>query len=216
MSFCFSSLSFCFHRSSSLENAAPASFSSSFSLAHPFLSLSLPFPHSTALIPALALSRATYEAVLRWALLEGGGGNGGRRVALFEPSTSAAPTPGSSASSSLRGCSWKKAKEASPGRLAAFEGDLFRNADAPEAPPLMAVAIGPPSSSSSGSGAAAGGFVVGVAFVDAAARTLSACELGDDAAFGVLEAVAAAAGVREVVLRDDAGSAAVRIRVVPG
>lgn len=172
------------------------------------LSLSRRFRISTFISPALALSRATYEAVLRWALLEGGGGNGGRRVALFEPSTAAAtPTPGSS----LRGgnCSWKKVKEASPGRLAAFEGDLFRNADAPEAPPLMAVAIGPPSSSGSSAAAAtAGGFVVGVAFVDAAARTLSACELGDDAAFGVLEAVAAAAGVREAVLRDDSGSVA--------
>ena len=151
---------------------------------------------------ALALSRATYEAVLRWALLEGGGGNGGRRVALFEPST-ATPTPGSS---SVHHRSWRKAKEASPGRLAAFEGDLFRNADAPEAPPLMAVVIGP-GSSASGSSASAGGFVVGVAFVDASSRSLSACELGDDAAFGVLEAVAAAAGAREVVVRDDSGGA---------
>ena len=156
---------------------------------------------------ALALSRATYEAVLRWALLEGGGGNGGRRVALFEPSSSSSSTPGSS--SSLHSSSWKKVKEASPGRLAAFEGDLFRNADAPEAPPLMAVVIGGGSASGAASGASAfsGGFVVGVAFVDASARTLSACELGDDAAFGVLEAVAAAAGVREVVVRDDSGSA---------
>jgi len=145
--------------------------------------------------------------VLRWALLEGGGGGGGRRVSLFEPSLGGGPassTPGSSAPP--RGPSWKKIKEGSPGRLAAFEGDLFRNADAPEAPPLMAVAIGQsPGAASGGASASAGGFVVGVAFVDAASRTLSACELGDDAAFGVLEAVAAAAGVREAVVRDDAG-----------
>jgi len=145
--------------------------------------------------------------VLRWALLEGGGGGGGRRVSLFEPSLGGGPassTPGSSAPP--RGPSWKKTKEGSPGRLAAFEGDLFRNADAPEAPPLMAVAIGQsPGAASGGASASAGGFVVGVAFVDAASRTLSACELGDDAAFGVLEAVAAAAGVREAVVRDDAG-----------
>ena len=145
--------------------------------------------------------------MLRWALLEGGGGGGGRRVSLFEPSLGGGPassTPGSSAPP--RGPSWKKTKEGSPGRLAAFEGDLFRNADAPEAPPLMAVAIGQsPGAASGGASASAGGFVVGVAFVDAASRTLSACELGDDAAFGVLEAVAAAAGVREAVVRDDAG-----------
>ena len=145
--------------------------------------------------------------MLRWALLEGGGGGGGRRVSLFEPSLGGGPassTPGSSAPP--RGPSWKKIKEGSPGRLAAFEGDLFRNADAPEAPPLMAVAIGQsPGAASGGASASAGGFVVGVAFVDAASRTLSACELGDDAAFGVLEAVAAAAGVREAVVRDDAG-----------
>ena len=145
--------------------------------------------------------------MLRWALLEGGGGGGGRRVSLFEPSLGGGPassTPGSSAPP--RGPSWKKTKEGSPGRLAAFEGDLFRNADAPEAPPLMAVAIGQsPGAASGGASASAGGFVVGVAFVDAASRTLSACELGDDAAFGVLEAVATAAGVREAVVRDDAG-----------
>ena len=195
----------CFSPFSSPPRRRPSSLSRS-----PLFSPSL-FPPLFRLpplaLPALALSRATYEAVLRWALLEGGGGGGGRRVSLFEPSLGGGPassTPGSSAPP--RGPSWKKTKEGSPGRLAAFEGDLFRNADAPEAPPLMAVAIGQsPGAASGGASASAGGFVVGVAFVDAASRTLSACELGDDAAFGVLEAVAAAAGVREAVVRDDAG-----------
>ena len=135
----------------------------------------------SSLPPAVALNRATYASALRLLLLE----TGSHRVALFEP----AP-----------GGTWRKTRDGSPGRLAAFEADLYRNADASDAPPLLAVAL-PPSTATGGGGVRQ----VGACLLDAAGRTLAATQFGDDAGYGALEALASAAGVREAVLAEGGG-----------
>ena len=138
--------------------------------------------------PAVALNRATYVSALRLLLLEAGS----HRVALFEP----AP-----------GGSWRKTKDGSPGRLAAFEADLYRNANAPDAPPLLAVAL-PPATAAGGGGVRQ----VGACLLDAAGRTLAATQFVDDAGYGALEALASAAGVREAVLAEGGDADVARAR----
>ncbi|KAF8073199.1 MUS1 [Scenedesmus sp. PABB004] len=97
-------------------------------------------------------------------------------------------------------------EQASPGRLAAFEDALFRGgagaagdgagglsaaaAGAAESPLLAAVWLG----------SSEGQRLVGVAFLDAAARRLGACELPDDDHFCCLESLLLQLGVREVAL----------------
>lgn len=138
-------------------------------------------------LPAVALTRAAYASAVRALLLD----RGTHRVQLYEP-VAGGGGPGSTPA-------WRKAKEGSPGRPGGFEAELYRNADAPDAPPLLAVALSAPGA---GAGATAtGGRRVGFALVDAARRELAATEFGDDDAFGALEAAAAAAGVREAVLQ---------------
>lgn len=70
-------------------------------------------------------------------------------------------------------------RSASPGRLAAFEDELFRAADLSETPVVAAVAVGYPE----------GQRTVGVGFVDAAGRQLGACEFCDDDQFCGLDTV---------------------------
>jgi len=135
-------------------------------------------------LPAVALTRPTYEAAVRALLLD----RGTHRVQTYEP------VPGGGTG----GTAWRKVKEGSPGRPGGYEADLYRNADAPDAPPLLAVSLS--------SGAAAGDRRVGFALVDASRRELAATEFGDDDGYGALEAAAAAAGVREAVVQVDLGA----------
>jgi len=132
----------------------------------------------------VALSRPTYEAAVRALLLE----RGSHRVQTFE-----AVSGGGSG-----GAAWRKAKEGSPGRPGPYEADLYKNADAPDAPPLLAVSLS--------SGGASGDRRVGFALVDSSRRELAATEFGDDDGYGALEAAAAAAGVREAVVQVDPGA----------
>jgi len=138
-------------------------------------------PHPAPLSPlaAVALNRATYAAALRHLLVDAAS----HRVAVFEPT--GAGGGGAAA--------WKKAKEGSPGRLAAFDADLRKpGGDTPDAPPLLAVVLAAPG--------AAGARRVGACALDGAAATLAAAEFDDDAGYGALEALAASLGVREAML----------------
>jgi DNA mismatch repair protein MSH2 len=83
-----------------------------------------------------------------------------------------------------------RGREASPGKLGAFEEELFRNAEMVDAPVLAAVLLG----------ARDGARAVGVAFADAGGRKLGACEFADDEHFCSTEAVLLQLGAKEVVL----------------
>ncbi|KAK9842053.1 hypothetical protein WJX81_006373 [Elliptochloris bilobata] len=129
-------------------------------------------------LAGVTLSRNLFEGVLRELLVE----RAEHTVQLFEGS----------------GTQWRKAREASPGKLGAFEDELFRNADMADVPAVAAVALA----------YVEGARTVGVAFLDAAARRLGACEFADDEHFCSLEAVLLQLGAKEVVLPKDAEGAA--------
>ena len=81
-------------------------------------------------------------------------------------------------------------REASPGKLGAFEDDLFRNAEMADVPVAAAIILGYPE----------GARTIGVAFCDAAGRALGACEYADDEYFCNTESVLVQLGAKEVVL----------------
>jgi DNA mismatch repair protein MSH2 len=139
-------------------------------------------------LPGVTLNRALFETVLRALLLDGGAAAGASGA-----DADAAPA----ASVELweeRSRAWVKTKSASPGRLGAFEDDLFRGAhDMGEAPVLAAARVLP------GRGAG-GGRTVGVAYVNTVTRELGATAFDDDDAFCTLEAVLLQVGARECVL----------------
>jgi DNA mismatch repair protein MSH2 len=81
-------------------------------------------------------------------------------------------------------------RDASPGKLGAFEDDLFRNAEMADVPIAAAVILGYPE----------GARTIGVAFSDTAGRALGACEYADDEYFCATEAVLMQLGAKEVVL----------------
>ena len=81
-------------------------------------------------------------------------------------------------------------RDASPGKLGAFEDDLFRNAEMADVPIAAAVVLGYPE----------GARTIGIAFCDAAGRALGACEYADDEYFCATEAVLVQLGAKEVVL----------------
>ena len=81
-------------------------------------------------------------------------------------------------------------REASPGKLGAFEDDLFRNAEMADVPVAAAVILGYPE----------GARTIGIAFCDAAGRALGACEYADDEYFCNTESVLVQLGAKEVVL----------------
>ena len=147
-------------------------------------------------LPGVTLSRSLFEAVLR--------------AALLDSAPSSASAPATSASSALppvsavelweeRGRAWVRTKRATPGRLGAFEEDLFRGAtDMEEAPVLAAARV----LRDAGAG---GGRVVGVAYVNTVSRELGACSFGDDDSFGTLEAVLLQLGARECVIAKEGG-----------
>lgn len=81
-------------------------------------------------------------------------------------------------------------REASPGKLGAFEDDLFRNAEMADVPVAAAIILGYPE----------GARTIGIAFCDAAGRALGACEYADDEYFCNTESVLVQLGAKEVVL----------------
>lgn len=81
-------------------------------------------------------------------------------------------------------------REASPGKLGAFEDDLFRNVEMADAPLAASLILG----------YTEGVRTVGVAFSDMAGRRLGACEFADDEYFCSTEAVLMQLGAKEVVL----------------
>lgn len=85
---------------------------------------------------------------------------------------------------------WLLCREASPGKLGAFEDDLFRNAEMADVPIAAAIILGYPE----------GARTIGLAFCDAAGRALGACEYADDEYFCSTESVLVQLGAKEVVL----------------
>ena len=81
-------------------------------------------------------------------------------------------------------------REASPGKLGAFEDDLFRNAEMADVPIAAALILGYPE----------GARTIGIAFCDAAGRTLGTCEFADDEYFCSTESVLVQLGAKEVVM----------------
>ncbi len=81
-------------------------------------------------------------------------------------------------------------REASPGKLGAFEDELFRNSDMADVPVVMAVAMSYVDSHRT----------VGIAFADTARRQLGACEFTDDEHFCNLELAVVQLGARECML----------------
>ena len=81
-------------------------------------------------------------------------------------------------------------REASPGKLGAFEDDLFRNAEMADVPIAAALILGYPE----------GARTIGIAFCDAAGRALGTCEFADDEYFCSTESVLVQLGAKEVVM----------------
>uniref|UniRef100_A0A7S3QKU8 DNA mismatch repair protein MSH2 n=1 Tax=Dunaliella tertiolecta TaxID=3047 RepID=A0A7S3QKU8_DUNTE len=96
------------------------------------------------------------------------------------------------------GASWKMTKSASPGRLAAFEEELFKGVgastaatiDVNDAPVVIAV----------WQGMVEGRPVVGAAYVDAASHQLGVSQLDDDEQLCALEAIIVQLGAKEAVV----------------
>jgi DNA mismatch repair protein MSH2 len=125
-------------------------------------------------LPSVTLAPALLPALLRELLVE----RGEHAVEVLEGA----------------GAAWAPARRGSPGNWGAFEAELARGGDdAPDAPLVVALALG----------AEDGARRVGLAFADAAARRLGACEFADDEHFGALEAALTQLGAREVVISAD-------------
>ena len=141
-------------------------------------------------LAGVTLNRPMFETVLRALLLDG--------VPILLPDTS--PTGASQPQLTRLGAvelweergrgSWSRVKWASPGRLGAFEEDLFRTADCSDAPVLASVRV-----VSSPAGKA-----VGLAYLNATARELGATSFVDDDQFSALEAALAQLGAKECVI----------------
>ena len=85
---------------------------------------------------------------------------------------------------------WRLARSASPGRLGAFEEELARGEEGGDAALVMAVTVA----------ALDGARTVGVAALDAAARTISAAQFVDDDRLCTLEAVVTQLAPRECIV----------------
>jgi DNA mismatch repair ATPase MutS len=90
-------------------------------------------------------------------------------------------------------------REASPGKLTAFEEELFHNVEMSEVPVVMAVTTA----------LVEGHNMVGMAYCDASRRHLGACEFADDEHYCSLESLIIQLGAKEIVLPR------VRFNVVP-
>lgn len=81
-------------------------------------------------------------------------------------------------------------RTASPGKLTAFEEELFRNSEMTEIPIIMAISVSQ----------VEGVRTLGMAYCAASTRTLGACEFVDDEHFCTLESVIVQLGAKEVVI----------------
>jgi DNA mismatch repair protein MSH2 len=113
-----------------------------------------------------------YESALRELLLEGEGAV----VELYEESKPSG--------------TWKCVKTASPGKLQAFEEELFRTSDMSDAAVVCAVRVVTKAEQRT----------VGVAYVNATTRELGACAFVDDEQFCTLESVLCQIGAKECVV----------------
>ncbi|KAL6763329.1 DNA mismatch repair protein [Haematococcus lacustris] len=130
-------------------------------------------------LSSVTLNRNLFEQVLRELLLEGTD----YAVELWEGS----------------GTSWKLSRAASPGRLAAFEEELFRGGiDMADTPVVVAVVLAMKE----------GVREVGLAYADVVARRLGVAQFVDDELLCSLEAVLVQLGAKEVLLPKEEASAA--------
>ncbi|KAK9908301.1 hypothetical protein WJX75_005715 [Coccomyxa subellipsoidea] len=129
-------------------------------------------------LPGVTLNKNLFETALRHLLVE----SAEYSVQMFEGS----------------GTQWRKTRQASPGKLGAFEEELFRNVDMTDVPVAAALLLG----------YTEGARTVGIAFADAAGRRLGACEFADDEYFCSTEAVLLQLGAKEVVLPKENDAAA--------
>jgi DNA mismatch repair protein MSH2 len=131
--------------------------------------------HGESALPGVTLNRSLFETVLRDLLLDGTE----RVVELYEET----PRQG-----------WKLARSASPGKLGAFEEELYRVGEMADTPVVAAVRVT----------VRADQRFVGVAYVNPTTRELGACEFVDDDQFCSLEAVICQLGTKECVLPREA------------
>ena len=141
-------------------------------------------------LAGVTLNRPMFETVLRALLLDG------LPITLPDASPTGSSQPRLTRLGAVelweergRG-SWTRVKWASPGRLGAFEEDLFRTADCSDAPVLASVRVV----------ASPAGKAVGLAYLNATARELGATSFVDDDQFSALEAALAQLGAKECVI----------------
>ena len=131
--------------------------------------------HGETALAGVTLNKSLFETVLRDLLLEGTE----RTVELYEE----IPRQG-----------WRLAKSASPGKLGAFEDELYRGGEMAEAPVVAAVRVAVKAEQRH----------VGVAYVNPTTREMGACEFVDDEQFCALEAVICQLGAKECVVPAEA------------
>ena len=131
--------------------------------------------HGESALAGVTLNKSLFETVLRDLLLEGTE----RTVELYEE----IPRQG-----------WRLAKSASPGKLGAFEDELYRGGEMAEAPVVAAVRVAVKAEQRH----------VGVAYVNPTTREMGACEFVDDEQFCALEAVICQLGAKECVVPAEA------------
>ena len=119
-------------------------------------------------LPGVALNRSMFESALRELLLDGDGA----RVEFYEESKPSG--------------TWTCVKSASPGKLQAFEDELFRSNEMSDASVVCAVRV------ANGN--------VGVAYANTTTRELGACAFVDDEQYCTLESVLCQIGVKECVV----------------
>jgi DNA mismatch repair protein MSH2 len=129
--------------------------------------------HGDSALPGVTLNKTLFVEVLRNLLVDGAEQ---RCVELYEE----IPRQG-----------WQLQKQASPGKLGAFEDDLFRGGNEMGDTPIVAAVRVVFKQEQR---------VVGVAYVNPTTRELGACEFVDDEQFCTLEAVLCQLGAKECVL----------------
>ncbi|GLI63268.1 hypothetical protein VaNZ11_006172 [Volvox africanus] len=124
-------------------------------------------------LPYVNVNRAMFETILRELLL----GGTTHVVELYESA----------------GTAWKLTRSATPGKLSAFDDELYRNVEMAEVPVVAAITF------TVAEGQATGG----VAYVDSSSCQLGANEMLLDDQLSGLEAVLVQLGAREAVLNKD-------------
>ena len=127
--------------------------------------------HGESALPGVTFNRSMFESVIRTVLLD----LNDRSVELYEDS----PRQG-----------WKLVRTASPGRLCAFEEELYCASELVDTPVVTAVRIAIRHDQR----------LVGVAYANLTTRELGACEFVDDEHFCTLEAVICQLGTKECLM----------------